>query len=189
VPARAPEQPAPPNKAAVFVEAPPLPAHVPGVEPPEVFNDTPAIKDIDSGPMALNKVELNWAKPGPHATSYVVESRELTVSTGVPIVHWTPWAGPKYHEENDRVFLRLENLPAGRMWYIRLCSVDEKGKRSAPSRTILVATRPTPVHTLLWWIIGLCAVAAVIYAVIFSRKYLAAQRAADESRIERLGKS
>ena len=153
----------------------------------EPVSSIPAIGDITIHPAENRNLEISWKKPAANAVGYVIEQRYLGPgSDGVPEIVWKERRGIKFLEENDRPIARFENMAPGQTWFFRIRSVDETGRRSAPSPTIRIATAPPP-KTGLWWLLGLLLVVATTTLIAhLVRKRRQATHAAETARLARL---
>ncbi len=176
--------PAAPGKPAKVAE----PRMVAEEKVPE--GSMPAISNIKVLKSVPHEVELAWTKPAANALGTVIEFRQLEATAdGPPKIKWTEWRGAKFFEENGMTVARFENLPPGRVWYIRIFSVDELGRKSVPSPTILLTSEKLPDRRLGWWLAGLL-IAGLIALLIRHLKRGRAQAAdEDADRISRLEKS
>lgn len=156
-----------PSRQPASVEK--LPAEAEPPQPPA--SDIPAIADIVLLEATSSSVELGWKKPAPNARGTLVEFREIeATSTGKPNTKWTEWRGAKFFEENGMSVARFDPLPSGRTWYIRISSIDEAGKRSAPSPTVRLAALPAKKGPWLLIVLGIMLVGGIWGAVWFIRQ-------------------
>jgi len=181
----APVQPTPPQtrQPATVVE---VPGHQESM--PESVSGIPAITDIVVQETTQHSVELGWKKPAANALGTLVEYRQLEpVQDGPPKIKWVEWKGAKFFEENGMTIARFDNLPPGRSWYIRISSIDEIGKRSAPSSTIQLASLPAQKWQWPWWIGGFLLLGGVGWTIFYlrqRRQNLAAEEAQRISHLE-----
>lgn len=156
----------------------------------EPVSDIPAVSDITIHPAEGRNLEISWKKPAANAVGYVIEQRYLGAGAeGVPEIVWKERRGIKFLEENDRAIARFENMAPGQTWFFRIRSVNETGRRSAPSPTIRIATAPPP-KTGIWWVLGFLLLAgAAAFSVHHFRKRQQAVLATEAARLARLDQS
>jgi hypothetical protein len=111
---------------------------------------------------ASNRVfEFGWAKPSPNPAAWVIQQRWFEIGNGdPPRITWKDLRNITFSEENGMVVARFENLAPGQVWLLRIISVDEQGRRSAPSPTLKLASAPAKRVSAFWWIAGLLAAGA-----------------------------
>jgi len=138
---------------------------------------------------ASNRIfEIGWNKPAPNV-AWVIQQRQFEIPNGgPPKLIWRDLHNIKFSEEDGTVVARFENLAPGQIWFLRIVSVDEQGRRSAPSPTFRLSSAPARRFPLLWWIVGLLAVggaAAFGYVKFRQRRQAEASEEADQiARIE-----
>lgn len=154
------------------------------------YNAIPAIDSVRTTSLSPSSMELAWKKPAPNAVSPLIEYRLIEPSSsGPPKILWKKWQGATFREDAGDVLAVLSNLPPGRSWTLRLSSLDETGRRSAPSSALRLVTPGRPGGAWLWWLAVLGGVAGISGVVIFIRRHRLAEAAADEERLTRLGKN
>jgi hypothetical protein len=170
--------------------AAPVPSILPEENAGEPFNAIPAISPVRTSSLSPTSIELTWKKPAPNAVSPLIEYRQIEPSaSGPPKIRWIKWQGASFREESGNVVAVLANLPRGRSWSLRISSLDETGRRSAPSSTLRLVTPRAPGIPWLWWVLGILGAAAVACAVTLIRRQRQTEAAADEERLSRLGKT
>ena len=100
---------------------------------------------------------------------------------------WKDLRNIKFFEKNGMVVARFENLAPGRIWLLRIVSVDEQGRRSMPSPTFKLSSAPPKRFPWHWWIAGLLAVAAAAFGWTKIRERRQAEAFREASRIARIG--
>jgi Abnormal spindle-like microcephaly-assoc'd, ASPM-SPD-2-Hydin len=157
---------------------------------PESVNDIPEISDIRLRKATPHEIELSWNKPAANALGTLVEYRQLKpTDDGPPKMNWVEWRGAKFLEENGQTIARFDNLPAGRVWYIRIFSIDEQGKRSVPSSTIQLASMAGRDWHLGWWLLGVLILGAGIFVGSSMLRQGQDRAREEDARITRLEKS
>ena len=175
-----------PPEAAPGVSPVPTPDEAPAAEE-ETFSAVPAVKDMASKVLARNTLEFRWKKPAPNAVSTVIEYRTLeTDRKGRPVPRWNKWQGANFREEGGDTVVKLGNLPPGQVWYIRVVTLDETGRRSRPSETIRLATPQAPSRAWVWWTAALLFAGLGGFAVRFVFRQREAEARADAERLAKL---
>ncbi len=153
------------------------------------LNDIPPITEFQTQAVSQSAMEIKWKKPAPNAISTLIEYRGIEPGINGPAkVVWHKWQGGAVREEAGNVVALFGNLPPGRTWYIRFTSMDETGRRSRPSPTLMLATSPAPPVRWHWWLLGLLAAGAAVYGFALIRRQREAEARADAERLSRLGK-
>jgi hypothetical protein len=82
---------------------------------------------------------------------------------------------------------RFENLAPGRVWLLRIVSVDEQGRRSTPSPTFRLLSAPPKQFPSLGWLAALLAAGAAAIGWTKIRKRRQAEASREANRIARIG--
>lgn len=148
--------------------------------------DIPIIEEVRVLTRTSRKLELGWKKPAPNVAP-MIEQRMIqpTGNTTPPKVTWRRLdnSNIKYSERDGLVVARIENLAQGQSWYLRISSVDETGRRSAPSQTIQLSTNPEKRSKLPLIFLGLVLTAAAGFGIY---KYNQHRTEADADRLSRI---
>ena len=132
---------------------------------------------------ASNRVfEIGWEKPSPDPVTWVIQQHRFEIANGDSLkLVWRDLRKIKFSEKNGLAVARFENLAPGQVWLLRIVSLDEQGRRSAPSPTFKLSSAPPRRFSVIWWIVGLLAVGAMAlgYAKLRERRKAEAFREAD----------
>ena len=156
------------------------------VEEKEPFSaDIPVIDTIKVMTSANRNLELGWKKPAPNALTPMIEQRmlESTGSNTPPKVTWRRLDNIKFFERDGLVMARIENLAPGEIWFLRISSIDETGRRSAPSQPIQLST--APIKRSSWPIVVLSLIVAAAAGFGAFKLYRHSQ-SADADRLARI---
>jgi hypothetical protein len=137
---------------------------------------------------ASNRVfEIGWDKPSPNPVAWVIQQHQFEIGNGdSPKLVWKDLRNINFSEENGLVVARFENLAPGQVWLLRILSVDDQGRRSAPSPTLRLASAPAKRVSPLWWIAGLLAAGAAAIGWTKLRERHHAEASEDAKRIARI---
>lgn len=158
-------------------------------DPPEpAGNKIPPITQLTHLRADTHEIEVGWKIPAKNAISYVIEWRQIGIPPrdGPPIIKWNEWRGVQTREENGSIIARFPNLKDGQVWYIRIRTVDELGKKSASSPTFVISTKVDKSMGLFGWLAILAGIGGAIAAVVFWRKHRLAEDDAESSRLAAL---
>jgi hypothetical protein len=136
------------------------------------FGTTPPVKEVRVLRGTDGVLEVAWDKPRIEPIAWVVEQRHLeTTSAGPPKAVWRDVNNVRFFEQGAVLGARFENLAPAQVWFFRISSIDEHGRRSAPSPTFMLTTPPTKdqmlIRTLL---VMLAAIAAVLGVLKFRQR-------------------
>ncbi|MGA7215899.1 MAG: hypothetical protein WBX20_16980 [Terrimicrobiaceae bacterium] len=137
---------------------------------------------------ASNRVfEIGWDKPSPQPVAWVIQQHQFEIGNGdSPRLVWKDLRNINFSEKNGMVVARFENLAPGQVWLLRILSVDEKGRRSAPSPTLRLASAPVKRVSAFWWIAVLLAAGAAAIGWTKLRERRQAKAFDDAKRIARI---
>jgi len=153
------------------------------------FSTIPPITGVMINRINKRDLELSWKKPAPTATGYIIEQRKLeTIKDAPPKIIWEERRQIKISADNDRVVARFENLAPGQTWFLRISSLNETGRRSAPSQTIRITSPPDQRIGWFWVVAFLVIAGAATFAVKHLRQRRELDAASEAERIARLGK-
>lgn len=157
--------------------------------PAGTLSNIPPVTEFQTVVISPSSLEIKWKKPAPNAVTTLIEYRSIEPGINGPAkLIWHKWQGAAVREESGNVVALFGNLPLGRTWYIRFTSLDETGRRSRPSPTLLLATPPAPPVRWQWWVLGVVVVGGVVYAIVLIRRGREAEDQADADRLAKLGK-
>ena len=132
---------------------------------------------------ASNRVfEIGWEKPSPDPVTWLIQQHRFEIANGDSLkLVWRDLRNVKFSERNGLAVARFENLAPGQVWLLRIVSVDELGRRSAPSPTLKLSSAPPRRISVLWWLAGLLAAGALAlgYAKLRQRRQADSFREAD----------
>jgi hypothetical protein len=165
-----------------------LPARAPEYGEPSSL--IPAVKEIRVLRASNRVFEFGWDKPVKNPVAWIVQQRQLEVTSAdePPKAVWRDLANVRFFEQNDMIGARFENLAPGQVWFLRVLSIDQQGRRSAPSSTFMMSSAPAKDYTLVRGVVLLLALAAGVFGLFtFSRRRQAeaAEQAEQIARIER----
>lgn len=153
--------------------------------PEPAGNDIPPIKKINHFRSGTHEIELGWKIPARNAISYVIEWRQIQASPtgGPPIMTWKEWRGVQTTEVNGSIVARFSNLKDGQLWFIRIRTVDELGRKSAASPTYIIETQRDRSTRPLTWLAILAVAGGLLAAFVFWKKQ---RRVADDDETARI---
>lgn len=155
------------------------------VEEKDPFSpDIPVIDEVRVLTRTSRNLELGWKKPAPNVTP-MIEQRMIqpTGNASPPKVTWRRLDNIKYSEREGLIVARIENLAQGQSWYLRISSIDDTGRRSAPSDTIQLSTNPAKKSSLPLILLGFVLAAAAGFGLY---KYTQHRNEADADRLSRI---
>ncbi len=156
------------------------------VDEKEPFSeDIPVVDSIQIATLPNRNIELSWKKPAPNAVTPMIEQRmiESTGSDTPPKVTWRRLENIKFSERDGIVVARIENPARGQTWFMRISSINELGRRSAPSPTIQLSTPPAEKSALAVLAVAIVLVTAAGYA---GYKIYQHRQAIDAERLSRI---
>jgi hypothetical protein len=147
----------------------------------------PAVTEIQVLKASNRVFEIGWKKPSPDPVSWVIQQHQFEMANGdSPKLVWRDLRNIKFFEEGTTAGVRFENLAPGQVWLLRIVSVDEQGRRSAPSPTFKLSSAPPRRFSALWWIAGLLAVGAAAFGFAKLRDRRQAEALREADRIARI---
>jgi hypothetical protein len=137
---------------------------------------------------ATNRVfEIGWEKPSPDPLTWVIQQHRFEVANGDSLkLVWRDLHNIKFSERDRLAVARFENLAPGQVWLLRIVSVDEQGRRSAPSPTLRLSSAPPRRISVLWWLVGLLAAGALAFGYAKLRERRQAESFREADRIARI---
>ncbi len=142
------------NRAAVpvedFLKIPSVPEPTPVTAPPS--GKAPPVESASLVASGTHEVEVSWKVLSPKTSGFRIDRRRISPGNeGQVAIDWIPWPEPKITISDNTAVARFQNLPADSFWIIRIVSLDENGKPSAPSPSFRISTRPAWKLHLPWW--------------------------------------
>ena len=87
--------------------------------------------------------EFAWDRPEPDPVAWIIQQRHLEMTNaGPPKTVWRDLNNVQFFEQDGLVGARFENLAPGQIWFLRIVSIDEQGRRSAASPTFMMTSPP-----------------------------------------------
>ncbi len=119
--------------------------------------------------------------------AWIIQQRQLeTTNADAPKVVWRDLTNVRFFEQNDTIGARFENLAPGQVWFLRIVSIDQQGRRSAPSPTFMMSSAPAKDPTLLRGALLLLAVGAGVVGFLKLRRRRQAEASAQAEQIARI---
>lgn len=151
-------------------------------------NAIPPIQAVTLLGATQDTVRISWKKPASNAIGYRVEQRVLDLSTGQLKVLWSPWKNTSLQTDDQGIVEgSLSGLLPGQVIFIRILTIDELGKRSAPSPLIRLSSVPRKPWPAWVWVLPLLLLGAAGW--LLWRKLQVATFDEDQARLDQLGKS
>jgi hypothetical protein len=158
----------------------------PGAEPEKEASAIPPVTDIKVLKASNRVFEIGWQKPAPDPVTWVIQQHQFEMGEP-PTMVWRDLRNIRFSEENGMAVARFENLAPGRVWLLRIVSIDEQGRRSAPSPTFKLLSAPTKPFPSLWWLAALLAIGGAVLGWTKIRERGRAEAAREADRIARIG--
>jgi hypothetical protein len=155
--------------------------------PQESPNALPPITEIKVLKASNRLFEIGWEKPSPEAKGWVIQQMQFQMASGEsPKLVWKDLHNIKFLEENGMAVARFQNLAQGQVWLLRILSIDNEGRRSAPSPTIRLSSAPPPRPFMPWWVAGLLLAGAAAWGAAKLRERRQAEASQESDRIARI---
>jgi hypothetical protein len=156
-------------------------------ESPQPPSSIPAVKEIKVLRASNRLFEVGWDRPASDPAAWIVQQRQLEVAGAAPPkVTWRDLTNVRFFERNGMVGARFENLVPGQVWFLRVVSIDEQGRRSAPSPTFMMSSAPAKDHTLLRGILVLLVAGAGVFGFLVFRQRRQAEASKQTAHIARI---
>lgn len=150
-------------------------------------NSIPAVKEIKVLKASNRLFEVGWTKPGPDPVAWIVQQRHLEVTDAAPPkAVWKELTNVRFFEQNDTIGARFENLAPGQLWFLRVLSIDQQGRRSAPSPTFRMSSAPAKDQTLVRAVLLLLAACAGVFGFTMFRRRKQAEASEQAEQIARI---
>ncbi len=185
--ARIGSQPAEAQKIPTAALNPAARPAVTATEPRESSSSVPAVKEIKVLKASNRIFEIGWKKPASDPVAWIVQQRQLEATNAdAPKVVWRDLTNVRFFEQNDTIGARFENLAPGQVWFLRIISIDQQGRRSAPSPTFMMSSAPAKDHTLLRGALLLLAIGAGVVGFLKFRRRRQAEASEQAEQIARI---
>ncbi len=171
IPALRPEDPA--------VVTTPMPKSSPSAKPQQPTSPVPsaAISEIKLSSVGPHHLEFTWRKPR-DGIGQTIEVRRVQIRPkSPPRILWEEWKGVTYTNRDDWTIARIDHLPPGSVWPLRIRPIYVGGLKGTPSATIHAATLNPRQFRIPWWLWLLAVVGVAIVGIRFRE-----QRREQESR-------
>ena len=123
--------------------------------------------------------EVGWERPEPDPVAWIIQQRHLEMtSAGPPKTVWRDLNNVRFFEQGRLIGARFENLAPGQIWFLRIISIDEQGRRSAASPTFMMTSPPAKNQMFGRTLLVILAVGAAVLGVLKFRQ----RRQAEASR-------
>ncbi len=155
-------------------------------EPDTSVSAVPPVTEIKVLKASNRIFEIGWKKPAPDPVTWVIQQHQFEMGEP-PTLVWRDLRNIKFSEKNGMAVARFENLAPGRVWLLRIVSVDEQGRRSTPSPTFRLLSAPPQQFPSLWWLAALLAAGAAAIGWTKIRKRRQAEASREANRIARIG--
>lgn len=168
-----------------------IPAMTPKSEAaPEPLADIPLVEKCVLVDSTFHSVTISWKVPSPDIKEFFIERRGIRPGEGgAPVEEWTRWEPVNIEISGATATARFRKLPAGTFWHVRIRSVDDQDRVTAPPRGFFrIATQPLPplLPDWFWWV-AMPVALALLYRLW---KKIRASRVENlDARIENLGPS
>ncbi len=154
----------------------------------EVASETaPAVKEVRLLKADNRVFEFGWDKPEPEPVAWIIQQRHLDItSAGPPKTVWRDLSNVRFFEQGDLIGARFENLAPGQMWFLRIVSLDEQGRRSAASPTFMMTSPPAKNQMFGRTLLAILAVGAAVLGVLKLRERRQTEASEQAQQIARL---
>ena len=110
-------------------------------EAPPASERAPTVKKIRILKADSRIFEVAWEKPNPDPVAWIVQQRHLEMTgAGPPKSVWRDLNNLRFFEQGNLIGARFENLAPGQIWFLRIISIDEQGRRSEGSPTFIMTS-------------------------------------------------
>jgi hypothetical protein len=147
----------------------------------------PAVKKVRILKADSRVFEVGWDRLEPEPVAWIVQQRHLEMtSAGPPKTVWRDLSNVRFFEQGGLIGARFENLAPGHMWFLRIISIDEQGRRSAASPTFMMTSPPAKNQTLNRTLLVILAIGAAILGVLKFRERRQTEASEQAEQIARL---
>jgi hypothetical protein len=147
----------------------------------------PAVKKVRILKADSRVFEVGWDRPEPEPVAWIVQQRHLEMtSAGPPKTVWRDLSNVRFFEQGGLIGARFENLAPGHMWFLRIISIDEQGRRSAASPTFMMTSPPAKNQTFNRTLLVILAIGAAVLGVLKFRERRQMEASEQAEQIARL---
>ena len=133
--------------------------------------------------------EVAWERSNPDPVAWIVQQRHLEMtSAGPPKTVWRDLNNLRFFEQGNLIGARFENLAPGQIWFLRIISIDEQGRRSEGSPTFIMTSPPAKNPMFGRMLLVILAVGAAVLGVLKFRERRQAEAVEQAEQIARLEK-
>jgi HYDIN/CFA65/VesB family protein len=147
----------------------------------------PAVKGMQILKAGNGVFEFGWQRPKSEPVAWIVQQRHLEITNvGAPKTVWRDLSNVRFFEQGNLIGARFENLAPGQIWFLRIISIDEKGRRSDGSPTFIMTSPPEKKQMFGRTLLVIFAVAAAVLGVFKFRQRRHAEAFEQAEQIARL---
>jgi hypothetical protein len=173
------------RKIPILTLSPALSEPEPG--PKESFSAVPPVTEIKVLTASNRVFEIGWNKPSPDPATWLIQQQQFDMPNGdSPKMVWRDLRNIRFSERNGMVVARFENLAPGQVWLMRIVSIDNEGRRSAPSPTLKLLSAQPRRFSAPGWIAALLVAGAIALAFAKLRRRRQAEAFREADRIARI---
>jgi hypothetical protein len=156
-------------------------------QPDPALSSIPPVKDFKVLKATNRIFEIGWKKPTPEPAAWLIQQRQLEMADeGPPRAVWRDLNNVRFFEREGIAGARFENLAPGQVWFLRVVSLDEQGRRSAPSPTFMMSSAPSRSPKIVWAILSLLGIGAATIGYRKIRKRREAEALKEAEQIARI---
>jgi hypothetical protein len=131
--------------------------------------------------------EVGWDRPEPDPVAWIIQQRHLEMtSAGPPKTVWRDLNNVRFFEQGRLIGARFENLAPGQIWFLRIISIDEQGRRSAASPTFMMTGPPAKNQMFGRTLLVILALGAAVLGVLKFRQRRQTEASEQAEQIARL---
>jgi hypothetical protein len=131
--------------------------------------------------------EVGWDRPEPEPVAWIIQQRHLEMtSAGPPKTVWRDLNNVRFFEQGRLIGARFENLAPGQIWFLRIISIDEQGRRSAASPTFMMTSPPAKNQMFGRTLLVILALGAAVLGVLKFRQRRQTEASEQAEQIARL---
>ena len=131
--------------------------------------------------------EVGWDRPEPDPVAWIIQQRHLEMtSAGPPKTVWRDLKNVRFFEQGRLIGARFENLAPGQIWFLRIISIDEQGRRSAASPTFMMTSPRSKNQIFGRTLLVILALGAAVLGVLKFRQRRQTEASAQAEQIARL---